>query len=245
MSSTELTPEAIRRAEQLIVRIRGVTACRIAVNGGGEVTEVHVVAATDKPPKLVARDVESCLKAELGIDVDYKRIGVVIVGDGEPDASPVEASSAAPADVVEEFPIEEHPSRFAFRSVNLFMSREGVRVEVELVRDGVEAFGSKVDQNICGEPWPLVAEATLRAVSEYLDDDIRLCLGGVLKVALGDASAFLVRVDVVDARSAKQLAGCSIIAGDQNQSVVFAALDAVNRVIGKLDFKRSIEYRIS
>jgi len=54
----------------------------------------------------------------------------------------------------------------------------------------------------------------------------------------------VVRVDVVDPRGTKQLAGCAILSGDRNQSVVFATLDAVNRVVGKLDFKRSIEYRI-
>ncbi len=239
MSPNELTPEAIQRAEALVVRIRGVTACRISVNGTGQITEVHVVAATDKPPKLVARDVESCLKAELGIDVDYKTIGVVIVSDFTPE------TESAPADVVQEFPIEEHPARFAFRSVNIFLSREAVRAEVELVRSGVDAFGSSSDDRVSGEPRRLVAGATLRAVSELLDGEIRLCLGEVLKVALGDATAFVVSVDVVDTRGTKRLAGCSILSGDPNQSVVFATLDAVNRVVGKLEFKSSIEYRIS
>ena len=147
-------------------------------------------------------------------------------------------------DTVEEFPVEEYPSRFAFQSVNLFVSKGSVRAEVELVRDGVDAFGSKVDENISAEPWRVVSEATLRAVSEYLDDNTRLCLGEVLKVTLGDAEAFVVRVDVVDPRGTKRLAGCSILSGDRNQSVVFATLDAVNRMVGKLDFKRSIEYRI-
>ena len=67
----------------------------------------------------------------------------------------------------------------------------------------------------------------------------------MLKVTLGDATAFVVGVDIVDNRGTKRLAGCSILSGDQNQSVVFATLDAVNRIVGKLDFKGSVEYRIS
>jgi hypothetical protein len=54
----------------------------------------------------------------------------------------------------------------------------------------------------------------------------------------------LVRVDVVSSRCTKSLAGCALVDGNENQSVVFATLDAVNRVTGKLDFKTSVEYKI-
>ena len=54
----------------------------------------------------------------------------------------------------------------------------------------------------------------------------------------------VVRVDVVGARCTKSLAGCALVGGSESQSVVFATLDAVNRVIGKLDFKTSVEYKI-
>jgi hypothetical protein len=145
---------------------------------------------------------------------------------------------------VEEFPVEEFPSRFAFQSVNVFVTKGSVKAEVELVRDSFESFGAAIDENAVGPAWRVIAEATLRAVSEFLDDFTRLCLVEVLKVAVGDKHAFVVSVDVADERNTKSLAGCSIIAGNENQSVVYATLDAVNRVIGKLEFKRYIEYKI-
>ena len=240
MASQELTPNEVARAEQLVSRIHGVRSCRITTGAGGEITEVHVISAGRKPAKLVARDVESLLKAELGVDVDHRKIGVVTV---EEDDAPV-ASTRAPADAVEEFPIEEAPARFAFHSVNLFSDRGGVRAEVELSRDNFQAFGTGHSENTTAQPWSVIASATLQAISEFLDDDIRLCLGGLLKVTLADRDAFVVRVDLIEQTGARTLAGCSVVTGNEHQSVVFATLDAVNRVIGKLEFKSSIEYRI-
>lgn len=224
------------------------------------------MATSAKSPKLIARDVESCLQAEMGMHVDYKKIGVVVFdtesGVADSTIEPADTGErgvlrrrrdagdsgdlgrAGNADPVEEFPIEEHPSRFAFESVNLFISQAGIKAEVELVRDSVEAFGSAYVDNPTATPPRLIAEATIQAVSEYLDEATRLCLGDVRKVPLADVDAVVVRVDLVKDQTVKSLVGCSVIAGNENKSVVFAALDAVNRILGKLDFKSSIEYKI-
>ncbi len=236
MASHRLTQEDLRRAETLVARIPGVSSCRIKTDADGQIAEVHVVATTEKAPKFVVRDVESALKAGLDLDVDYKKIGVVTV---QADASPLPENPP-----LEEFPIIEHPSRFVFSRVNVVSSRDGLRAEVELTRDSMHVFGSSQSDNPATSVWNVVADATLRAVSESLDEPTRLCLGGVLKVPLGGGEAVVVRVDVVGARYSRSLAGCAIVSGDENQGVVFATLDAVNRLIGKLDFKNSIEYKI-
>jgi hypothetical protein len=235
MASHRLTAEQARRAEALVASVQGVSSCRIRIDESGQITEVHVVSRVGKSPKLVARDVEGVLKAEMDLDVDYKKIGVVVL----------DADHAAPADLPpEEFPILEHASRFAFVSVNVVSSRAGLRAEVELSRDSAEAFGSSESENPSATALSVVAEATLRAVSEFLDDNTRLCLGGVLKVPLGGGDAILVRVDILGARCTKSLAGSAMVAGNDAQAVVFATLDAINRLTGKLEFKSSIEYKI-
>jgi len=236
MASHRVTPGDLRRAEALVARIPGVSSCRIKADDGGQIAEVHVVAASGKAPKFIARDVESALKAGLNLDVDYKKIGVVMVEDAPDPPSPTPP--------LEEFPILEHASRFAFSRVNVVSSREGLRAEVELTRDSMHVFGSSQSDNPATTVWSVVADATLRAVSESLDEPTRLCLGGVLKMPLGGGEAVVVRVDVVGTRHSKSLAGCALVSGDDNQSVVFATLDAVNRLIGKLEFKTSVEYKI-
>ena len=225
----------MRRAEALVASVQGVSSCRIRIDESGHVSEVHVVSRAGKSPKLVARDVEGVLKAEMDLDVDYKKIGVVVLDPAED----------APADhPPEEFPILEHASRFAFVSVNIVSTRAGLRAEVELSRESAEAFGSSESENPSATALTVVSEATLRAVSEFLDDQTRLCLGGVLKVSLAGADAILVRVDVVGARYNKTLAGSAMVDGNEAQAVVFATLDAINRLTGKFEFKSSIEYKI-
>jgi len=234
MDSKKLTPEQARQAEAVLARVPGVASCRIRTDASGEIREVHVVATAGKPPAGVAREVESRLKSELNLEVDPARIAVVVP----------EGVVAPPGEGVEEFPILEHASRFAFVSVNVVSSRDGIRAEVELSRDSSAAFGASLSDNVAVPPRTAVAEATLRAISEFLDDATRLCLSGVVKVPLGDDEAVVVRVDVVGSRCTKSLAGCALVGGNENQCVVFATLDAVNRVIGKLDFRNSIEYKI-
>jgi hypothetical protein len=107
------------------------------------------VSRAGKSPKLVARDVEGVLKAEMDVDVDYKKIGVVVL----------DAEEAAPVDIPpEEFPILEHAARFAFVSVNVVSTRTGLRAEVELSRDN--AGRSNPASRIRPHPAHDIAEAT-------------------------------------------------------------------------------------
>jgi hypothetical protein len=234
MDSNKLTPDQVRQAEALVARIDGVASCRIRLDASGEVGDVHVVARAGRTPRALAREVEAVLKSGLDLDVEARRIGVVVM----------EGAPAAPEGEVEEFPILEHEGRFAFVSVNVTESREGLRAEVELARDGAASFGASDTDNVLAPAMGVIAEATLRAVSEFLDDSTRLCLSGARRVQIGDGDAILVRVDVVGPRCTKGLAGCALVGPNESQSAVFATLDAVNRVIGKLDFKTSIEYKI-
>ncbi len=78
--------DIIERAENLIVRLREVQSCRIYSDESGNITEVHVVAVTNRVAKLIARDVETCLKASLNLTVDYRKIGVVVI---DPDKNTI------------------------------------------------------------------------------------------------------------------------------------------------------------
>lgn len=244
MEEKRFTPDIIARAEELLCHLQGVHSARITTDETGEITEVHVMAEPTKSAKMVVRDVETCLRAELGIYVDHRKIGVAFYNrEEQAQEERSVAEDRARAEIVE-LPIEEYPSRFAFRSVNLFMSEEEMRAEVELSREGKEAFGSARSDSLSRSPRDLIAEATLKAVSEFLDEKLRLCLFQVLEVPLGDERAMIVRVDLVRDRDKKSLAGCCMVTDDVNQSVVFATLDAVNRILGKLKAKGSVEYKI-
>jgi hypothetical protein len=245
MSEQRYPSDVIERAEALVSRIQGISSCRITTDEVGEITEVHVVATSQKPSKLVARDVETCLKAMIGIQVDHRKIGVVVFDSDEGQtAYSEEGEKSSEGDEVVEFPIEEFPSRFRFQSVNLFISQESIQAEVELVRDGLEVLGNATSENLNISPIRVVAEATLKAAGELLDESTRFCLAEVHEIRLGETTAVVVKVDVVRHRDVKSLAGCSLFSANINQTAVFATLDAINRVLGKLGVRKSVEYRI-
>ena len=255
MPLQQLTRDEVRRAQELVGRIRGVTSCHISTNNAGEITEVHVVSMSDKSPKFIARDVETCLKAEMDLDVDHRTIGVVLFDQTDEEEPDVQAQNAASVihdlpgttpeeDDIVEFPVEEYASRFSFHSVNIYFSDDTTRAEVELTRGGDAAFGSAQTDKPVPSPLDVIAEATLESLSDYLDETSRLCLVGVRRVAFGDTTAIVVRVDLVNGRDRNALAGASVDSGNESQTVVFATLDAVNRVLGKLDVKSSVEYKI-
>jgi len=230
MNPKNLTSDQRKRAEEKLSRLAGVLVCHIRMDADGGLEAVELEVAADADRAAVVTGAVAMLKRELGLDVEAALIHVTV--EGEPDPG------------LEEFPILEFEGRFAFVSVNVVTSRDGLRAEVELSRDANASFGAASSDNVAVPAWSVIAEATLRAVAEFLDDATRLCLIGVVKAPLGDNEAMLVRVDVVDSRCTKSLAGCALVNGHENQSVVFATLDAVNRVSGKLDFKTSIEYKI-
>lgn len=245
MAKKRYTPDVIAEAERAVGRIQGVSSCRIHSDDEGRIKQVDVVATTRRSPKLVARDVEDCMK-DLNVPVEYKKINVVVF-EGSTSADRELENATRPAideNGVARFPLEEYTSRYAFQSVNVFQSQDGIQAEVELARDGVETFGTSRCSNPSVPQHRVVAEATLNAIAELLDDPIRLCLSDVIEIEIGGEQAVVAKVDVVRNRETKTLAGCSLYARNSNQTTVFATLDAVNRILGVLGYKDAVEYRI-
>jgi len=164
--------DLIERAEDLIVRLREVQSARIYADEQGAISEIHVVAVTDRAPKLIARDVEGCLKAMLGITIDYRKIGVVVI-DPDKEASPheraedVPSHSAGPAaDPVidlesaidgrlEEMPgsvvtSREDGARLEFLENDVRVKFKGLRVSIEEDRVDVEVRLAKGALEVTG-----------------------------------------------------------------------------------------------
>jgi len=264
--------EMIARAENLITRLRDVQSCRITTDETGQVTEVHVVACTDRSPKMIARDVETCLRAELGLYVDYRKIGVVLI-DSQKDLSAkeqaprrrwtdrIDAPERRSAEKEHEPVIElraedeirdagpgleflEEDTRARFKGLTLALDEETMDVEVRLERSGMEASGSMVAV-AAGEPLlEVIARATVHALTELLDEDFNLCLSRVEEIDLKGRTALLAMIDVVSGREAKSYVGCVFVGRDRNEAAALAVLDAVNRPLGRWRSRKEIHYTI-
>lgn len=82
---------AVRRSdiEDLLSRLPGVLAVRLAVNDWGAIEAVHVLATVDRGAKQIVRDIESALQARFGLRLDHKKVSVAQVRGLGPLRDPV------------------------------------------------------------------------------------------------------------------------------------------------------------
>ena len=242
-------------AQRWICQINGVRECKIDLDESGEIAGVHVVAGMEREPRHIVRDVEGLLKARLGLDVYYKKIGVVQMVDegGEAEAEPAEAAgdeavvasteeAAAAARAAEEQ--EEQPPipavlvaqdltpRIQCAGVGLMVSEMVVRGEVRLRAGDLEARGAREAPNHAGSDVVVVAEAALAAVSELLADPLLLHLHEIRTETIAGTIIVVVAVDVVEGRRSETLCGTCRADHNRQQAIVFAVLDALNRRLG-------------
>lgn len=76
--------------EQALRKITGVQGVSIA--GDGEPTEIHIVAASDRNPKQIVRDVQSLAQAGFGIKIDRRIVSIVRL---EEEAAPAPTPTPA------------------------------------------------------------------------------------------------------------------------------------------------------
>jgi hypothetical protein len=269
--------ELIDRAEHAILRVRDIQSCSISTDETGKISEVHVVAMTDRSPKLIVRDVETVLKAEVGVDIDYRKIGVVLVSSiGEQDLSAshqagpdgdLRSGARPPEETVDEHLREmeatppgsgetppdigqpqlellEADARVRFRGLSVSMSGDSADVSVKLEKSGLEAVGCLSTRRTSAPLCATIAEATLHALMELLDEDFHLCLSEIKELALSGRNAIIAVVDQVEDRTVSSYTGCVFTGRDSNEAAVLAVLDAVNRPLGRWKARTEIHYTI-
>ncbi len=235
--------ELIERAEHLILRLREIHSCRIVADEEGSITEIHVVATSDRPPKMIARDIETCLNAQLGISIDYRKIGVVII-DRVKATEQTAATAPVPADPTGRLEFLEQDVRIRFRGLKVSVEDERVDVEVKLEKNGLAVVGSQGELRHVPRLREAIAGAALHAIAELLDENVRFSLAGASEITLDGRSALLVFVDAVEDRSVTTFAGCALAGRDPNEAAVLAVLDALNRPLGRWKIRTEIHYTI-
>jgi hypothetical protein len=213
-------PWGVKRAENLIASLTGVLSASIVVTPQGEISEIHVLAQPEVPPKQVVRNIESALMAQLGVRVDHRKISVAQTAD----VRPIEALQ------------EEAISTRAKRRVVIFrelsvrpaekLQRIVVRVrlayedrEAEREQEGTDTYRNRV-------------ETAARAASACLDDllpDNSIALEGATLVDAFDRRFVLVAVHGLGGREAQLLTGTAEIRESPERGAVLAVLDATNR----------------
>ena len=177
--------EIVYRAEDLILRLRDVRSSRIITDEKGAISEIHVVASSDRSPKMIARDVETALKAELDLEIDYRKIGVVLMdpvgkGDEEKSEFPLEdrpfvnteSDPVLTDDLVDERFVESAPDVSPEKIPEPFFERQLPGPSPEPVVISIQA---PVSESLSDNETPDVAEPGL----EFLEDSTRIGFRGL------------------------------------------------------------------
>lgn len=246
----------ITQAEAAIGSIKDVDRVRIVADGD-DVRELHIESSSDRPAKQIVRDVQSVLQTRFNRSIDHRVVSVAFLkhaveqgnGVGSPrhELPPQPRNGAAHAVHRAAAPVADAPretaedGRIRFSSVNLLVMGTRAQAQVELRWRGVSRIGNCSGQSTRdGAHW-LVARATLAAVQQYLDD-VPLEVNDVQIMNLARKDVVVAALTMVAHRQEKTLVGCCTVEQDVQQAVALATLAALNRVVGGLKAKPSVEY---
>jgi len=238
----------VTKAEKLLLSLRDIAGVAVVLSeDGSEITEINILAEGQRPAKQIVRDVRSALRAEYQIDLDYRKVSVAQKRDtraGE-DAKREEPETPSVLSLPASRLDEEPPAvRVRFVGVSVGIDQTTCRARVELSLGDRETLGEAVGINTGRQVSRLIAEATLSAVSRFLDDSCVLGLGDLEVLEFSGEEVVLVGVKFHKSRSEKLLTGSCPVSHDLQQAVVYATLDALNRILGRLRYREPVEYEI-
>lgn len=240
MTASPTNPQT--RAESLLASLAGVISARVRVSIAGDVQEIHVLATPDLHPKQVVRNVESALRAGLGLEFDRRVISVAQVSPGTalPVRKAANGKTLADGAVVEAaVPLEPSPTPpvpvvvEAERIVLLGYeaSLDGTRqavCTVRLGRAGEEFTGSGEGSSTTAGRAEAAARALFSALTAARGDDV-LALYGAALIESHGRPYVLVSATALDGRQAIPLAGAATLSRSPEESAILAGLQATNR----------------
>jgi len=198
----------LKALESTIARIPGVENVRIVAEGN-KPREVHVLATPGKPAKQLVRDVQSVAMAAFDLDIDRRIISVVQIDGGD--------LSAGDRPVVEDVSEEIDGSR--------------MRVAVTLRWHDEKLTGSAQGPAASTTRMRLVAEATLVALEQALDENAAFAISAEAVHRVGAEDVAIVQVVLVIGGRERMMVGSALVGTDPSQAMVRAVLDAVNRQV--------------
>jgi hypothetical protein len=197
--------------EEKVRRLPGVEAARV-VSEGGVVTEVHVLTGVNKAAKQVVRDVQSLAQAVFGLSIDRRVVSVVQL----PDPDLAQGDRPVIIDVSEQ------------------TDGNRTRVAVTLGWQGDTLIGEVAGAAAHTTRNRLVAEATIEALRQALQETTAIGVAAVDLPLLGSRSVAIAQVVMVNEGAERLMVGSALVDGETGRAVVRAVLDALNRHIPEL-----------
>jgi hypothetical protein len=203
-----------RELEEGLTRLESIDAARV-VNQGDKITEIHIIAASDKPSKQVARDVQSLAMARFGLPIDHRIISVVQISPQYLDLTT--------------------SSRAALRGFSESPNGTRTTIEVTLRHEDEDHKGTATGPAVASARLRLIGEATIEAIERTFETMPPIALDSIAVTNVGTRNVVVAVLVTAGERGSEDLnVGSSIAAGATDDAAVKAVLNALNRRLAAL-----------
>lgn len=211
----DVAPVVAEDIEEALCEVSGIKAARIVTSPDREIVEIHVLALPDKTPKQIVRDIESAIMARFGIPVDHRKISIAQLGEASlPTEGEVQTSDR---------------QRARIHSIHISVEDLTATAVVTLDMEGDLYLGEASGPGTQTGRMRIVAQATLDAIGRYAHGIVHFALEDVSAVQLGRESAAVACVQMMTPLGEQAFCGSALMRGNEQDSIVRATLDAVNR----------------
>ena len=213
----------VEEIEAALAEVGEIKAVRIVASPDGTIQEIHVLALPTKQPKQLVRDIQSTLMARFGIPVDHKKISIALLG-----------RDAIKPGIIDGAPARDTAARPRICSVSAMVAGVQASASVTLEIADIEYVGNASGPASQTGRLRLVAMAALDALSQYSDATISFALEDVAILRLGREKVAVSCIALVSSLGEQTFSGSAMVRQNDNDSVVRATLDAINRRMGFL-----------
>lgn len=194
----------------LINKIPGIISSKFITDKDDQITELHILSDIYRSPKQLVRDIQSAMLTKYDIKLDHKIISVAQIEDNV---------------------INFKDHRLNLHYVKVLSEGPKSQVEVILIKDGQSFKGMAQGGNAVSSRTRLIVEATLNAIHCALDIEYVFILADIANVLISGKKAYVISVSHLFELGEELLCGCCIVTKDENEAIVKATLDAINRRI--------------
>lgn len=207
--------------KELLTNLSGIFSAKIALDGEGNIREIHILASANRNVKQVVRDVRSALNSYFNLDVDHRLISVAQMKE-----DPTETSE----DPDEPQSVEYLPYRLRCGRISQSIEDDNYSVTVTLKYHDQVFDGSASSKSSEQQRQYCIASAVLNAIHNFLGQDNLFSLMTVKRITNTPVPICMVLMEFMsDLHNHSVLVGAAEIGPDEAVSIERATLDAINR----------------
>lgn len=197
--------------EALIEQLDGVISAKLTTDDDGEPVEIHVLAGRNKSPKQLSRDIQSAIAAATGKTIEHRIVSIAQIS-----RDPVRPAG-----------------RLVIENLEISKRLNVVTASVTLRRDERPVTGTASCANASFGHFTAVASACINAVNSLLLGE-PYSFADIRKVRIANMDEINIAICQYFGGMNRFLTGTALVYGDENEAVLRAALDAINRTLDRM-----------